>query len=69
MAYTTRVALQYPNGRSHIETLTTPTELTRGSEFDLYGHHWQALGWDTPFRGRFTNSPPTMVCNSEQRRV
>ena len=65
MAYTTRVALQYPNGRSHTEILTTPSELTRGSEFDLYGHHWQVVGWEAPSRSRFTNLTRTMLCSSE----
>lgn len=37
------VSLQYPNGRTHQASLTTPRELKPGDRFELYGRHWQAI--------------------------
>jgi hypothetical protein len=38
------VALVYPNGRTHETTVTVVRELEPGAGFDLYGHHWKAVG-------------------------
>jgi len=37
------ISLQYPNGRVHETTLSTPGELRPGYHFELYGRHWNAL--------------------------
>lgn len=61
MPHTTRVALKYPKGRTHDESLTTPLPLAPGDEFELYGHRWHAVGWAST-RSRYNHVPRTLVC-------
>ncbi len=37
------ISLRYPNGRVHEAILTTPTALTPGDQFDMYGRQWNAV--------------------------
>lgn len=65
MSYTTRVMLKYPNGQTHDEILMTSLLLEPGAEFDLYGRHWQAIGWAATSRSRFNYVPQSMLCSSQ----
>jgi hypothetical protein len=38
------VALQYPDGRTHNTVIDRATALRRGTEFEMFGHTWRALG-------------------------
>jgi hypothetical protein len=38
-----RISLQYPNGRTHEETIERDAPLEPGDEFELYGHRWRAI--------------------------
>jgi hypothetical protein len=38
------VALEYPNGRTHLCTIKTPYRLTPGIEFELFGRVWRVKG-------------------------
>lgn len=51
------VALQYPNGRVHECTLTTP--LPAGSEFLLYGRSWRPAFELPPDR---SHTEPRLLC-------
>jgi hypothetical protein len=64
MSYTTRVTLKYPNGQTHDELLMTSVLLEPGSEFELYGRHWQAIRWAATSKSRFNYVPQSMLCSS-----
>lgn len=55
------VSLEYPNGRIHEASVAM--ELEPGTEFDLYGRHWQAIGLLRP-RGATRRTPLRMLCRA-----
>lgn len=57
------ISLQYPNGRVHEVTLTTPAEVRPGYQFDLYGRRWNAVGLLRLPRGCARESQ-RMLCRS-----
>jgi hypothetical protein len=48
--YEQRAALEYPNGRRHMCTITTTHELSAGAEFDMFGRSWRVVRVDYPRR-------------------
>jgi hypothetical protein len=36
-------ALEYPNGREHVCTITTTHELSAGAEFEMFGRGWRVV--------------------------
>jgi hypothetical protein len=62
------ISLRYPNGRVHEAILTTPTALTPGDRFDLYGRHWNAVQMlPLPRGGRLERQ--RMLCLSSAERL
>jgi hypothetical protein len=58
------ILLEYPNGRVHKMSLTTPAALEPGYHFDMHGRHWSAIKLVAPPRGR-RQEPQRMLCTSE----
>lgn len=66
--YTTRITLQYPNGRIHEETLTTCQPLFVGSAIELYGRTWTVVHETMP-RSRYDSTLPSLVCEQDDMGV
>jgi hypothetical protein len=59
------ISLEYPNGRTHQATFTSPSALQPGGEFVLYGRRWRAIG-HVPER-RLSPEPSRLLCRSTSR--
>jgi hypothetical protein len=59
--YEQLVALEYPNGRTHICTVTNERELDARDEFDMFGRTWRVRRIHRPKR---TSDPAYLVCTT-----
>jgi hypothetical protein len=63
-----RLALQYPNGRTHYVELDAEIAKPKpGTEFELFGRQWRVIGHD---RRRNSRHPKdALVCSSVARKA
>ena len=57
--YEQRAALEYPNGRQHMCTITTAHELSAGAEFEMFGRSWRVVRVHHPRRD---SDPVSLRC-------
>jgi hypothetical protein len=57
--YEQLAALEYPNGRRHMCTVTSERELGARAEFDMFGRVWRVSHVHRPRRG---SDPTHLVC-------
>jgi hypothetical protein len=57
--YEQLAALEYPNGRSHICSITTTHELAAGAEFEMFGRSWRVVRVQHPRRA---SDPVYLAC-------
>ena len=59
-----RLALEYPNGRTHELDYNGPFRCHAGDEFELYGRRWRVVGRRLPPRNARMGAVPVIVCTS-----
>ena len=64
--YEQLAALEYPNGRTHMCTITSERELDAGAEFEMFGRSWRVSHVHSPKRG---SDPTYLVCISVGKRA